>query len=165
MSNVSKEVPQDVVLYARVARNDNGQLERQVAHLRECASAFGYSVVTAVTEVSGTEPGQEVVDRLCKADVVVVRDASRLSRRREHSMLVHRRLSMAGVEVVVAHTSSGDLEPIGASQPPGATEPSCSGGALLIALQSMIEEQQRSRHAELTRRGIAAARARRAGQR
>lgn len=153
MSRASYEVSLDVVLCGRVARNDHGQLEWQVAHLRECAAASGCPHVTVLTDVGGTGPGQELLDRLCAADAVVGWDASRLSRRPEHFLTVYRRLAAAGVEVVLAH------------RPSGAVEHSWSGRATTVALIRLaIEQEQRARHAERTRRGIAAARARRAGQ-
>ena len=96
MSRASYEVSLDVVLCGRVARNDHGQLEWQVAHLRECAAASGCPHVTVLTDVGGTGPGQELLDRLCAADAVVGWDASRLSRRPEHFLTVYRRLAAAG---------------------------------------------------------------------
>jgi len=83
----------------------------------------------------------------------VVWNGSRLSRRPEHFLTVYRRLAEAGVEVDFAH------------RPSGAPEHSWSGRATTVALIRLaIGQEPRARYAERTRRGIAAARARRAGQ-
>lgn len=153
MSSSSNEASLDVVLYGRVGRNDHAQLKWQVARLREFAAASGYLQVTVLTEVSSMGPGQEVLDRVCAADVVVVWDASRLSRHREDFPTGCESLAQAGVEIVFA------------DRPSGAAEHAWSGQATLVALiRQAVDQEQRAQHAEGTRRGIAAARARRAGQ-
>ena len=154
MSSASNEASLDVVLCGRVARNDHGHLAWQVAHLRECAAASRGARTSRCSRMSATRGrARELLDRLCAADAVVGWDASRLSRRPEHFLTVYRRLAAAGVEVVLAH------------RPSGAPEHSWSGRATTVALIRLaIEQEQRARHAERTRRGIAAARACRAGQ-
>jgi len=151
MSKIIKTASPKVVVYARVARDCDGALDAQVARLRHLASSHGWAEVTVIAEARPHRVSNDALRALCAADIVFIRDPSRLTRRLADQE-VWAPLSGAGVEVIGAD---------GASPLTGRD----FGLLAIVALMNHLAEPHRAQRLEWTHQGTGSAGSRRKVQR
>jgi DNA invertase Pin-like site-specific DNA recombinase len=154
MSNCTITQPQRVVLYVRVATEEHDRsAEAQEATLRDYAQRGGWDCSTVIREVRPHRVSSDVLGILRDADVVVVTRLDRLARTLVDLVEIRDVLRDAGVKLMTA-----------SEDPPN---PVAHNGPLdvMASIQAVLEDHARVLHSERTRRGIAAAKARREARR
>lgn len=94
-SDVSERWPR-VVLYARAGRPEG--LEAQLRYLREVAAMYGWTAVE-ISEVRAYGISEQALAALDGADMVLVSELNRLSRRVPDVLELYRALAAAGVRL------------------------------------------------------------------
>jgi DNA invertase Pin-like site-specific DNA recombinase len=100
MSENTAAKPHNVVIYARVARDEPRAVEQQVASLRQVATTHGWTVLRVITEVRPSGISNQALAAICTADVVIVRGEDRLSRNLTQLISIRQTLLGQGVQVV-----------------------------------------------------------------
>jgi DNA invertase Pin-like site-specific DNA recombinase len=144
--NATLGAPTRVAIYTRTARPDPNSkaLQHQESALRKVATDRGWTEITMISEVRPHGISVIAMEQLAGHDVVLVTDMNRLGRQPWKLIPVFETIAKSGGSVV---TSGGICVP-----------------PLLAAMLGTWHQHMSDVHADRTRAGIAAAKARKAAQ-